>query len=624
MKKQANFKGIPIVRGQYESLHPRVLRFLDRDVDLCQPSAIHICDGSEEENRLLIQILVKDGIFQSLPKYENCWLARTDPRDVARVESKTFICTRTKRQAVPEPKAGIEGHLGNWMSLEDLDMAIAERFPGCMKGRTMYFLAYSMGQIGSPLSRIGIQVTDSAYVVVCMRIMTRMGLEVLKTLGDKEFVRGLHSVGCPLPLKEPLVCNWPCNPDMTIIAHKTATNEIFSYGSGYGGNSLLGKKCFALRIGSAIARREGWLAEHMLVVGITNPAGEKRYLAAAFPSQCGKTNMAMLTPTLPGYKVECVGDDIAWMQFDEQGILRAINPEKGFFGVCPGTNQKTNPIAMQTIDRNTIFTNVARTSDGGVFWEGLESELESGVQITSWLGEENWKSSSGRPAAHPNSRFCTPASQCPIIDPAWEDPRGVPIDAIIFGGRRPRGIPLVYQSFNWQHGVFVGATVSSEVTSAAEYQGHQVMHDPFSSRPFLSYNAGHYMDHWLQMEKPGRKMPKIFHVNWFRRNTQGDFLWPGFGENIRVLDWILRRCGDEDIAEISPIGFIPKLGSINQEAIANPINWEELFHLSKDFWTSEVDNIETYFSEQLNEDAPPELIEEIAKLRQRVSDMCKQ
>jgi phosphoenolpyruvate carboxykinase (GTP) len=615
------FKGIPVVRGKIESLHHKVLAFLEQDVELCQPSKIHICDGSEEENRMMMDTLVADGIVQPLPKYENCWLAHTDPRDVARVEGKTFICTSEKREAIPQSKAWVKGHLGNWMSPEDCENAVADRFPGCMKGRTMYLLAYSMGPVGSPLSRIGIQATDSAYVVACMRIMTRMGWQVLDALGDHGFVRCLHSVGQPLPLEEPLRRNWPCNPDLTLIVHKTATNEILSYGSGYGGNSLLGKKCFALRIGSAIARREGWLAEHMLIVGITNPKGEKRYIAAAFPSQCGKTNLAMLTPSLPGYRVECVGDDIAWMRFDDKGQLRAINPENGFFGVCPGTNHKTNPIAMETIKKNTVFTNVAATSDGGVFWKGLESELKPGVKITTWLGQEDWKPESGLPAAHPNSRFCVPAGQCPIIDPAWEDPKGVPIDAIIFGGRRPEGIPLVYQSLSWQHGVLVGASVSSETTSAAEYQGHEVMHDPFSSRPFLSYNAGQYIDHWLHMEKPGRKMPKIFHVNWFRRDANNQFLWPGFGENIRVLDWILRRCGGEDNAEMSPIGFIPKTGSIDSTDMKDAVNWEELFRIPKDFWMAEIDNVEKYLTDQINEDLPLPMLEEIKNLRKRFESM---
>lgn len=437
------------------------------------------------------------------------------------------------------------------MCPKDLQKAIDERFPGCMKGRTMFVIPFSMGPIGSPLSKIGIQLTDSAYVVASMRIMTRMGAAVLKELGDSsDFIRCLHSVGAPLPLQRPLTNNWPCNPEKTLVSHIPANNEIVSFGSGYGGNSLLGKKCFALRLGSILGKREGWLAEHMLILGITNPQGVKKYIVAAFPSACGKTNLAMLTPTLPGYKVECVGDDIAWMRFDEKGVLRAINPEFGFFGVAPGTSHKTNPNAMETIKTNTIYTNVAKTSDGGVFWEGLEEELPEGVSITSWLGQKNWTKESGKPAAHPNSRFCTPAQQCPIIDENWEDARGVPISAIIFGGRRPEGVPLIYESFDWQHGVMVGASLRSEATAAAEYKGKVIMHDPFAMRPFFGYNFGHYLDHWLSFgQKPGLSLPKIFHVNWFRKDEEtGKFLWPGFGENCRVLDWVIRRVDGEDIA----------------------------------------------------------------------------
>lgn len=480
------------------------------------------------------------------------WLAKTDPADVARVESKTVISTPNMRDTIPIPKAGITGTLGKWLSPEDLNKALNERFPGCMKGRTMYVIPFSMGPIGSPLSKIGIQLTDSPYVVASMRIMTRMGDEVLKSLGNSdEFIRCLHSVGCPLPLERTLKNNWPCNPEKTLITHIPAKNEIVSFGSGYGGNSLLGKKCFALRLGSILAKREGWFAEHMLILGITNPNGIKKYVAAAFPSACGKTNLAMLTPTLPGYKVECVGDDIAWMRFDEKGVLRAINPEFGFFGVAPGTSDKTNPNAMKTITKNTIFTNVAKTADGGIYWEGLEDQIDSNTKITSWLGED-WKKGSEKPAAHPNSRFCAPAGQCPIIDPLWEDPKGVPISAIIFGGRRPEGIPLVYESFDWKHGVLVGASLRSEATAAAEHKGKIIMHDPFAMRPFFGYNFGHYLDHWLSFaDKPGLTLPKIFHVNWFRKDVQsGKFLWPGFGENCRVLDWIIRRVDNEDIATV--------------------------------------------------------------------------
>ncbi|KAK8376401.1 hypothetical protein O3P69_009798 [Scylla paramamosain] len=563
------------------------------------------------------------GMIEPLPKYKNCWLARTDPGDVARVESKTFIVTRDRRETIPTPKEGVRGLLGNWMSPEDLKGAVQERFPGCMAGRTMYVVPYSMGPVGSPLSKIGVQVTDSPYVVASMRTMTRMGGRVMEVLNEEDFVRCLHSVGCPLPVTRPLVNNWPCDPTRTIVTHVPENNEIISFGSGYGGNSLLGKKCFALRLGSALARREGWLAEHMLILGITNPEGEKRYIAAAFPSACGKTNLAMMTPSLPGYKVECVGDDIAWMKFDSEGVLRAINPENGFFGVAPGTSMHTNPVAMQTVLSNTIFTNVAKTSDGGVFWEGLEKETPNDVSITSWKGEANWSPELGTPAAHPNSRFCTPAGQCPIIDPAWEDPEGVPISAILFGGRRPQGVPLIYEANDWKHGVLVGAGMRSEATAAAEHRGKVIMNDPFAMRPFFGYNFGHYLQHWLSMEgRTSRAMPKIFHVNWFRKNEKGRFIWPGFGENVRVLDWILQRVEGRDVAEESAIGLLPKPGSLNLAGLEDHnIDMDELFRLPKDFWTQEVRDIATYFDQQVGDDLPNEVREQLKMLEKRVEKM---
>lgn len=563
--------------------------------------------------------MAKEGTLQKVPKYENCWLARTNPADVARVESKTFICTQEKSETVPDTKPGIKGTLGNWISPQNYDEAITERFPGCMKGRTMYVIPFSMGPVGSPLSKIGVEITDSPYVVGSMRVMTRIGTAVLNLLdSDQPFVKALHSVGTPLSGKHEYP-EWPCDPERTIILHKPAANEIVSYGSGYGGNSLLGKKCFALRIGSTIARREGWLAEHMLILGITNPSGQKKYIAAAFPSACGKTNLAMLNPTLPGYKVECVGDDIAWMKFDKDGVLRAINPENGFFGVAPGTSTKTNPIAMRTVFKNTIFTNVASTSDGGVYWEGLEGEISPDVTITDWHGKP-WKKSDGTNAAHPNSRFCTPASQCPTIDPAWESPEGVPISAIVFGGRRPQGVPLVYESFDWQHGVFLGASMRSEATAAAEHKGKSIMHDPFAMRPFFGYNFGDYLKHWLSMEKrTTAKLPKIFHVNWFRRGTQGQFLWPGFGENIRVLDWILRRVeNNKDIAEATPIGYIPKPDALITADLPDDVNIDELFSIDKSFWEQEVQDLQKYFNEQLGADLPTAIQAEIDALKYRI------
>ncbi len=611
-----------VVNGKLDDLQPHVRQYILEKVDVCQPDNIHICDGSEEENVSMLNQLEKEGVLKRLTKYSNCWLAKTDVKDVARVESKTVISTPTMRETVPVPREGVNGTVGKWMSPEDLEKALGERFPGCMKGRTMFVIPFSMGPLGSPLAKIGIQLTDSMYVAASMKIMTRMGKKALEVLGEDDFVRCLHSVGQPLPMKTPLVNNWPCNPEKTLVTHIPDRREIQSFGSGYGGNSLLGKKCFALRIASRIAKDEGWMAEHMLILGLTNPQGHKRYIAASFPSACGKTNLAMITPTLPGWKAECVGDDIAWMKFDKEGRLRAINPENGFFGVAPGTSNKTNPNAMKCVDRNTVFTNVAETSDGGFYWEGLEKEIPKDVSITSWLGQENWTKESGKPAAHPNSRFCTPASQCPNLDPAWEDPEGVPIDAIVFGGRRPKGVPLVYEAFDWNHGVFIAAAMRSETTAAAEFKGKAIMHDPFAMRPFFGYNVGHYFQHWLNFQqKPGLKLPKMFHVNWFRTSDQGKFLWPGFGENTRVLDWILKRCDGEDIAQNSPIGLVPKEGSLNVDGLDKPVDMQALFNISKDFWMEEVQDIRKYFDDQINNDLPKDITSELNSLEERVKAM---
>lgn len=610
-----------VVKGDVGTLSPKVRNFIEESALLCQPKAIHICDGSNQEYQMLLRGLLQQGTITPLPKYDNCWLARTNSADVARVESKTFICTSRREDAIPTPMEGIQGKLGNWISEEDFEKAIDDRFPGCMSERTMFVVPFSMGPIGSPLSKIGIEITDSPYVVCSMRIMTRMGQDVMNLLRSNcDFVRCLHSVGTPANgiIEQP---SWPCDPLRTIILHKSASNEIVSYGSGYGGNSLLGKKCFALRIGSTIAEREGWLAEHMLILGITNPKGEKKYIAAAFPSACGKTNLAMLTPSLPGYKIECIGDDIAWMKFDRSGQLRAINPENGFFGVAPGTSNETNPNAMRTIFRNTIFTNVASTSDGGVYWEGLENTLPADVKITDWLGKPWDRATAKTPAAHPNSRFCSPAKQCPIIDHDWESPEGVPISAIIFGGRRPEGVPLIYEAFSWNHGVFVGASMRSEATAAAEHKGKIIMNDPFAMRPFFGYNFGNYLSHWLSMEKRAHAVhgqpPKIFHVNWFRKDSSGKFMWPGFGENIRVLEWILRRINNEECHEKSPIGYVPKPECFNTENMAD-VNLRELFSIPKDFWTKEVREIGEYFDEQVNRDLPMPVAQELYDLKQRI------
>uniref|UniRef100_A0A1B0C920 Phosphoenolpyruvate carboxykinase [GTP] n=1 Tax=Lutzomyia longipalpis TaxID=7200 RepID=A0A1B0C920_LUTLO len=614
------------VSAELSRLPPRVRKFVEDSVELCTPNRVHICEGTDAEYRGLLGLLQQQGTIVPLPKYDNCWLARTNPADVARVESRTFICTETREESIPTPKAGVAGSLGNWIAPSDYDKAIKERFPGCMKGRTMYVVPFSMGPVGSPLAKVGVEITDSAYVVASMRIMTRMGRAVLELLQDDDsnFVRCLHSVGAPQSGKIDMP-SWPCDPERTIILHKPSANDIVSYGSGYGGNSLLGKKCFALRIGSTIAKREGWLAEHMLILGITNPDGEKRYIAAAFPSACGKTNLAMMTPTLPGYKVECVGDDIAWMKFDSRGQLRAINPENGFFGVAPGTSDETNPNAMKTVFKDTIFTNVAATSDGGVFWEGMEDTLTPGVKITDWQGRP-WEMGVTRtPAAHPNSRFCSPAAQCPIIDAAWEDPEGVPISAILFGGRRPAGVPLVYEANSWAHGVFVGASMRSEATAAAEHRGKMIMHDPFAMRPFFGYNFGHYLKHWLTMEeraeKAGGVAPKIFHVNWFRKDSQGKFMWPGFGENCRVLEWILRRIDDEECFRDSAIGRIPTAKALNVDGLGQKVNLDELFSLPKDFWEQEVQDIAKYFDNQVGGDLPPAIATELDALKQRIANL---
>ncbi|XP_051836468.1 phosphoenolpyruvate carboxykinase [GTP], mitochondrial [Antechinus flavipes] len=609
-----------ITSGDLGQLPAKVRDFVERSARLCQPEGIHICDGSETENDSILALLEREGLVRKLSKYDNCWLARTDPKDVARVESKTVIVTESQKDTVPIPADGVHGQLGNWMSPAQFQKALDERFPGCMRGRTMYVLPFSMGPVGSPLSRVGIQLTDSPYVVASMRIMTRLGKPVLQALGDKDFVKCLHSVGRPLPLEGELVNQWPCNPEKTLIGHVPDKREIISFGSGYGGNSLLGKKCFALRIASRLARDEGWLAEHMLILGITNPAGKKRYISAAFPSACGKTNLAMMRPTLPGWKVECVGDDIAWMKFDSDGRLRAINPENGFFGVAPGTSAMTNPNAMATIQSNTLFTNVAETSDGGVYWEGIDQTLPPGVTVTSWLGK-TWKPGDKEPCAHPNSRFCAPARQCPIIDPAWEASEGVPIDAIIFGGRRPKGVPLVYEAFNWRHGVFVGSAMRSESTAAAEHKGKIIMHDPFAMRPFFGYNFGRYLEHWLSMEgRPGVQLPRIFHVNWFRRDAAGRFLWPGFGENSRVLDWICRRLEGEESAQTTPVGLVPKEGALNLSGLGS-VDFSELFSLPKEFWQQEVREIQSYLREQVNQDLPREVLAELEALEGRIRKM---
>jgi len=612
---------VPVVKGDFDALPTKVQNYIAENVKLCCPRGIYLCDGSEEESEEMTEKLVNRGMLTKLDKLDNCYLCRTDPADVARVENKTFIITDNKHSTVPHVKDGVKGIIGQWMGKEDAEVQLADRFPGCMKGRVMYVIPFSMGPIGGTLSKIGVQLTDCPYVVLSMRVMTRMSPLIWNELLTKDFVQCIHSIGAPRPVTHKVINHWPCNPGKILITHFPDQRKIMSYGSAYGGNSLLGKKCFALRIASRIARDEGWLAEHMLIMSVTNPEGVEKFIAAAFPSACGKTNMAMLTPTLPGWKVQCVGDDIAWMRFGDDGRLYAINPKAGFFGVAPGTNTKTNPIAMKTVQKNTIFTNVGMTEDGNVFWEGMEKEVEASVGITTWLGEA-WKVGQPGKAAHPNSRFCTPAAECPIIHPKWEDPQGVPIDAIVFGGRRPTGVPLVLEAFSWEHGVLLGAALKSEATAAAEFKGREIMHDPMAMRPFMGYNFGTYLDHWLSMEKDGRKMPKIFHVNWFRLDESGRFLWPGFGENIRVIDWMCRRMdGEEDIVETTPVGLVPAKGSLDLKGLGVKLNWDELFSLPKDYWCEDMQETRQFLEEQVGCDLPEALAVQLAEQEIRVHDM---
>ena len=486
----------------------------------------------------------------------------------------------------------------------------------------MYLIPFSMGPVGGNLSKNGIELSDSAYVAASMRVMTRVGTAVIESIrATGEYVKCLHSVGQPLSPGEESAL-WPCNPEKTIIAHRPHTAEILSFGSGYGGNSLLGKKCFALRLGSAMARQQGWLAEHMLIMGLTKPGTqERKYVCAAFPSACGKTNLAMLNPALEGYDVTCVGDDIAWLRFDEEGDLRAINPENGFFGVAPGTSNSSNPVAMQTIFKNTLFTNVALTDDGGVWWEGMDGPEPD--HLIDWTGKD-WTKGCGRKAAHPNSRFCAPAENCPILDQDWENPKGVKVEAILFGGRRPEGVPLVCESLSWEHGVFMGAALKSEATAAAEHKGKMIMHDPFSMRPFFGYNFGDYLKHWLSLgaAEHRRNLPKLFMVNWFRKSSEGGFLWPGFGENVRVLDWVMRRCdGESSIACKSEIGYVPTDGSFNMEGLDEEVDWEELFSTPRDFWLEEVKELRQYFSNQVGNSLPEEITQELDSLQQRFEKM---